>query len=230
MYRNLAIELKDDGSLHIKDVADPLDLWEATRRFFKERRPVKTGRHNFTYPETTNRDVRQLAELWTRVHRRLLRWDLARARQHADEWKQALSQMETATAGAALDAPYAHNDDFWLRWTKRQAIYLSAVRDMPSKTDMIIASVKDAVVQLPTNVASGALAAAEATGAAAKKAGELAGAAPRGLLRGLFGGLGDFKVPLLVGAAVVGGVVLVPKLLARRTPVAVVPGASGGAS
>jgi hypothetical protein len=229
-YRNLTIELQDDGTLHIKDVADPLDLWEATRRFFKERRPVKTGRHGFTYPETTNRDVRQLAELWTRVHRRLLRWDLSRARQHADEWKQALSQMEIATAGADLDATYAHNNDFWLRWTKRQAIYLSAVYDMPSKTDMIIASVKDAVVELPTNLESGALAVAEATGDAARKAGEIASAAPRGLLRGLFGGMGELKVPLLVGAAVAGGVVLVPKLLARRPPMLVMPDSRGGAS
>lgn len=220
-YRNLAIEQTGDGKLVIKDIADPLDLWEATRRYFKERRPVKTGRHNFTYPETTNGEIRQLAEVWTKLQRRVLRWDLSRARQHADEWKEALSVIETATAGADKEATFERNDDFWLRWTKRQAIYLSAVRDQPSKRDMIIDSIKDAVKHLPENLASGAETVADAGAAVGKKAGEVVTAPVRGVFNGLFGKLGT---PLLIGAAVVGGVVIVPKLLARRAPAAPPPG------
>ncbi len=217
MYRNLAIELNDDGKLHIKDIADPLDLWEATRRFFKEKRKVLTSttRAGWTYPETTNGDVRQLAEVWTRVHAKVWRSDLARAKQHKDEWNDARSQIEIATAGADPAATFVHNETFWLRWTKRQAIYLSAVRDMPSKWEMVVDSVKDSVKRLPENLAAGAETIAETTGDVARKAGDIASAAPRGLFRGLFGGLGT---PLLVGAAVVGGVLVVPKLLARRAP------------
>lgn len=221
-YRNLAIEQTGDGKLVIKDIINPLDLWEATRRYFKERRPVKTGRH-FTYPETTNGEVRQLAEVWTKLQRRVLRWDLARARQHADEWKEAISAIETATAGADPDQTFARNEDFWLRWTKRQAVYLSAVREQPSKRDMIIDSIKGAVKKLPDTLATSAEAVADGGASIAKKAGEVASAPVRGLFGGLFGRLGT---PLLIGAAVVGGVIVVPKLLARRAPIA--PPPSGG--
>jgi hypothetical protein len=222
-YRNPAIELRGDGTLQIKDIADPLDLWEATRRFFKEKRAVLTSttRHGWTYPETANGDVRQLADVWTRVHQRLWRGDLARAKQHRDEWNEARSKVEIATAGADPSAPYVHNELFWLRWTKRQAIYLSAVRDMPSKWDMIVDSVKDAVTRLPENIGAGADAVADASASVAEKAGRVATAPVRGLFHGLFGKLGT---PLLVGAAVVGGVIVVPKLFARRGRV---PGEGG---
>ncbi|KAB2888526.1 MAG: hypothetical protein F9K40_20445 [Kofleriaceae bacterium] len=222
-YRNLAIELKDDGKLHIKDIADPLDLWEATRRFFKEKRKVLTSttRHGWTYPETTNGDVRQLAEVWTRVHKQLWRSDLARAKQHRDEWNEARSQIEIATAGADPAAIFGENETFWLRWTKRQAIYLSAVRDMPSKWEMVVDSVKDSVKRLPENLASGAEAVADAGAAVGMKAGEVVTAPVRGVFNGLFGKLGT---PLLIAGAVVGGAIVVPKLLARRSPAAPPPG------
>jgi hypothetical protein len=212
--RNLGIELRDDGVLRIKDIADPLDLWEATRRFFKERRPVRVGRHGFTYPDTSNGEVRQLADVWTRIRSRLWRADLARANQHRDEWKEARSTIEIATAGADPSATFKDNDDFWLRWTKRQAIYLSAVRDMPSRWDMAIDSIKGSVAHLPENLADGAEAVADASATVARKAGEVATAPIRGLFAGLFGRLGT---PLLVGAAVAGGIVLGPKLLAKRS-------------
>ena len=212
MYRNLAIELRDDGTLAIQDIADPLDLWEATRRFLKEKRRVKTSATGWTYPETTNADVRQLAEVWSRVHAKLWRADLARAQQHRDEWKEAMSRIEVATAGADPAATFVDNERFWLRWTKRQGIYLSAVRDMPTKWEMVVDSVKESVARLPQNLAAGAEAVADATAAVAQKAGEVA-TAP---VRGLFGKLGT---PLLIGAAVVSGIVIVPTLLARRVPV-----------
>lgn len=228
MYRNLAIELKPDGKLHIKDIADPLDLWEATRRFFKEKRKVLTSttRHGWTYPETTNGDVRQLAEVWSRVHKQLWRSDLARAKQHRDEWNEARSKIEISTAGADPTAVFVDNELFWLRWTKRQAIYLSAVRDMPSKWEMVVDSVKDSVKRLPDTLASSAEAVADTTGAVARKAGEVASAPVRGLFGGLFGKLGT---PLLIGGAVVGGVIVVPKLLARRAP-SLPPPSAGAAS
>jgi len=213
-FRNLAIELHADGKLQIKDIADPLDLWEATRRFFKEKRKTLTSatRAGWTYPETTNADVRQLAEVWTRIHARIWRSDLARAKQHKDEWNEARSQIEIATAGADSSATFADNERFWLRWTKRQAIYLSAVRDQPSKTDMIIDSVKGSVLRLPETLSASAGAVVDASADALHAAGNLATAPVRGLF-------GKLVTPLLIGTAVVGGVILVPRLLAPRVPV-----------
>ena len=216
MHRNLDITVQDDGTLRIKDIADPLDLWEATRRFFKQKRTVKTSAMGWTYPETTNGDVRQLAEVWTRVHDKLWRADLARAAQHKKEWNEARSQIDIATTGADPNAPFGDNERFWLRWTKRQGIYLSAVRDMPSKWEMVVDSVKGSVARLPETIASSADAVATATASVASKAGEVAVAPVRGVFSGLFGKLGT---PLLIGAAVVGGAIVLPRVLSRRAPV-----------
>ncbi len=224
-FRNLAIELQADGKLQIKDIADPLDLWEATRRFFKEKRKTLTSatRAGWTYPETTNADVRQLAEVWTRVHARIWRSELARAKQHKDEWNEARSTIEIATAGADPAATFADNERFWLRWTKRQAIYLSAVRDMPSKWGMVVDSVKGSVLRLPETLSAGAGATVDVSADALHTAGNLASGALQAAgnlatapVRGLFGKLGT---PLLIGAAVVGGVLIVPRLLPPRVPV-----------
>lgn len=219
-HRNLSIDLRDDGTLRITEIGDPLDLWEATRRFFNARRPVKTGARGFAYPETTNGEVRQLADVWSRVHGRLWRGDLARARQHRDEWRDARSAIEVATAGADPAATFTRNEELWLRWTKRQAIYLSAVRDMPSRWDMVVDAVKASVQRLPETLATSAEAAADASVTVAGKAGELATAPVRGVFRGLFGPLGT---PLLIGAAIAGGIVVVPRLVAGRTRAPVPP-------
>lgn len=211
----LTIELNNDGKLSIKNVGDPLDLWLATRRFFKERRTVKSGTGNSTYPETTNRDVRQLADVWTGIHNRLWRDDLFGAAQHKESWKAARSAIDVAAAGADPSAIFLHNEDFWLRWTKGQAIHLSVARDMPTKWEMVVDSVKEAVVALPENLGRGATAVAEVTASVATKAGEVAAAPVRGVFSGLFGNLGK---PLLIGAAIVGGIAVLPRLVAPARP------------
>ncbi|HVV84771.1 MAG TPA: hypothetical protein VHE35_17015 [Kofleriaceae bacterium] len=217
--RNLDLSLAGDGKLQVREIGDPLELWQATRRFFSERRPVKVGRRGFRYPETTNGDVRQLAQVWNRVHAKLWRSDLSRADQSRDRWKIASAKIQIATAGADPKATFGDNEAFWLDWTKWQAIYLSAVREMPSKWDMVadaaLATAKDLPGDLAKAVASGAETAADATASAARAAGKIVAAPARGLFSGLFGGLGT---PLLIGAAVVGGIVLVPRLWPRSSP------------
>ena len=224
--RNLDLELAGDGTLKVRAITDPLEFWQATRRFFNERRPVKLGRYDFRYPETTNGEVRQLGQVWARVHSKIWRGDLSRADQSLRRWKDARSAIEIATAGADAGATFARNEEFWLDWTKWQAIYLSAVRGMPSKWDRIAdaawATAKDLPGDLAAKLASGASAVADATASAAYTAGKVVAAPARGLFSGLFGKLGT---PLLVGAAVVGGIVLVPRLMPGRTPAP-----NGGAS
>ncbi len=225
-HRNLGLELASDGALKVTDVGDPLDLWQATRRFFGERRPVKVGRRNFRYPETTNGEVRQLGDVWAKVHRKLWRDDLSRADQSLSRWKAARSAITIAATGAAPDATFARNEEFWLDWTKWQAIYLSAVREMPSKWDLVadaaLATAKDLPGDLAATLASGAAVAADATAQAGYAAGRIVAAPARGVFSGLFGNLGT---PLLVGAVVVGGIVLVPRLFPGRAPAP-----TGGAS
>ena len=224
--RNLDVELAGDGTLKVRAITDPLDLWQATRRFFSERRPVKVGRRGFRYPETTNGEVRQLGQVWGRVHSKIWRGDLSRADQSLGRWKAARSAIETATAGADAGATFARNEEFWLDWTKWQAIYLSAVREMPSKWDMVadaaLATAKDLPGDLAAALATGASTVADATASAAYAAGKIAAAPARGVFSGLFGKLGT---PLLIGAVVVGGIVLVPRLLPSRASAS-----SGGAS
>ena len=214
--RNLDLDLAGDGKLRVSEIGDPLELWQATRRFFSERRPVKIGRYDFRYPETTNGEVRQLGQVWNRVHAKLWRGDLSRADQSRSRWKAAFSKLQIATAGADPNATFGDNEAFWLDWTKWQAIYLSAVRGMPSKWDMVaeaaLATAKDLPGDLAKALSSGAEAAADATASVAKTAGKIVAAPARGLFSGLFGDLGT---PLLIGAAVVGGIVLVPRLWPR---------------
>ena len=57
---------------------------------------------------------------------------------------EARSQIDAAAAGVDPEATFAHNEEFWTQWTRRQAVYLSAVRDRPSKFDLMIDSVRDA--------------------------------------------------------------------------------------
>jgi len=154
----------------------------------------------------------------------LWRSDLFGATQHKDAWKGARSTIEVATAGADPAATFPHNEDFWLRWTKGQAIHLSVARDMPSKWEMVVDSVKEAVVALPENLGKGAATVADVSISVATKAGEVAAAPVRGVVSGLFG---KFGKPLLIGAAIIAGIVVVPRLVAKRAPNAL---PTGGAS
>ena len=97
---------------------------------------------------------------------------------------------------------------------------------MPSKWDMVadaaLATAKDLPGDLAAALATGASTVADATASAAYAAGKVVVAPARGVFSGLFGKLGT---PLLIGAVVVGGIVLVPRLLPRRASAS-----SGGAS
>jgi len=222
-YRNLSMELRGDGTLVVKNIADPMDFYLASIRLFRERRPVKKVPRG-KYPETSNGEVRQLAKIWSRLAGQGRR-DFAEVEQRREDWKVALAQIAAATTFTDPDLPFPHNEEFWLRWTRRLAIWLGAAQAMPSKREMIVDSVKESISHLPENLGKGASAVADAGASIARKAGEVA-AAP---LRGLFGGLfGPFGTPLLIGAIVVGGILVVPKLLHPQVPAQ--PPPDGGAS
>lgn len=213
--RNVSLEFRPDGVLAVDGVDDPMAFWQASRAFFLARRPVKIGARNFRYPETTNDDVRQLAGQWNVIH--LLRW---RADIMQDElrqrWRRAYTRIIDLTSGAPPSATFSQNEEFWLEWTKRHAIWLSAAMNIPTRREQIIDALGSTIADLPGDVlalaSDAAGGAADVVAHAGKKAGEVVAAPVRGLFSGLFGRWGG---PLLVGALVVGGVVIVPRLLSR---------------
>ena len=210
--RNATLEITPSGTLRVDSVDDPMDFWQASRRFFNDRRVVKTGARNFAYPETTNADVRQLARIWDGVHKKVWRSDLSNADGYRQRWRFAFKTTIELTDHAVPTATFPRNEEFWLVWTKRQAVYLSAVRSMPTKRDLALEVLDETVHELPGAVVRTAGAVAIGVADAGAKAGQIVAAPVRGLFSGLFGGWGR---PLLVGALVAGSVLVVPRLLPR---------------
>ena len=211
----IALSLGPDGALGVTGAADPIELWGATRRFFLERRP---GRREgaWAYPETTNLDVFHLARLWRAQLRAHWRGDIAarRGQRSRDEWAAELYAVDLALLGAPPAAPYRDNARFWLKLTKPLSTELSIMRDQPSQREVVIGAIKHTVATLPGKLIEGAGDLADGAAGALETAGGVVAAPVRGLFRGLFGDLGR---PLLIGAAVVGAVVIVPRL-ARTQP------------
>lgn len=219
--RNVVLDVGADGLIVVENVDDPMAFWEASRAFFLARRPVMTNARKFRYPATTNDDVRQLVTHWNTLH--LLRWraDVLDEERRA-RWRKAYALVLELTSGAPPSATFARNEDFWLVWTKQEAIWLSVAMNVPTRREQIIDAIGNTVADLPGDVANlvagAAGGAADVVAAAGNKAGKIVAAPVHGLFSGLFGAWGR---PLLVGALVVGGVIVVPRLLSserRRAP------------
>ena len=213
-----AIELTPSGVLTVDSIDDPMAFWQESRRFFLARRPVKVGARGFRYPETTNDEVRQLAVRWNALHLLLWRSDVSQDAFRV-RWRWAFDRVLEASAGKPPAATFARNEEFWLVWTKRHAIWLSSAMDLPTRRELVTEALAQTAADLPRDVVGLAGDVAEGAADAVIKTGKEAGAmvvAPvKGLFSGLFGGL---ATPLLVGALVVGGLVVVPRLLPARAP------------
>lgn len=205
---SLAIDLAADGKLTISGIGDPIELWRETRRFFLARRPALRGARG-PYPETTNRDVRQLAEVWRRVFKQLWRGDLELPIASKERWDADQRTIDRHLFASFDHEPFAANEAFWLTWTSKPAIWLSVMRDQPSRWDTVVDAAKQTIVHLPEALADRAGDVASAAATVGYRAGQIVAAPVRGAASGLFGKL---ATPLLIAAAVVGGVVLVPRL------------------
>lgn len=205
---SLAIDLADDGKLTITGIGDPIELWRETRKFFLARRPVRRGARG-AFPETTNRDVRQLAEVWRRVFKKLWRGDLELPIASKERWDADQRTIDRHLFASFDHEPFAANEAFWFTWTSKPSIWLSVMRDQPSRWDTVVDAAKQTVVHLPEALADRASDVASAAATVGYRAGQIVAAPVRGAAAGLFGRL---ATPLLIAAAVVGGVVLVPRL------------------
>jgi hypothetical protein len=205
---------------------DSLDLYDALLSFYVARRPRRVTTWGTIYPETNVNDVLmvrgQLAKRLAEAPPDRLGLAATRTR-----WQLADADVQRATAGKLLHDIYPDNASFW-REARRLAVDLSASAALPTKvgivTDAIKASVTsvDGVVgdvldvgeRIVTGAADAVVGASKAIASGAKD-----------VVKGGVEGVGDAVIkplvdavgkPLLIGAAVLGGLLIVPKLIGNE--------------
>ncbi len=149
-------------------------------------------------PRSTNGDVVQLADYWSRQLASVKR--VMGANGVEQRWRTALVDVDAIARTGDAHAVYPKNNAFW-RALQTTAVHVAVADEAPSKTDLMIDSLKDSIVHLPDNLKAGAKAiasgAANLAGNVAKGVGHVANEAGKGLFSG-------FGTPLLVGAGLVG--------------------------
>ncbi len=112
--------------------------------------------------------------------------------------RHPLARGDVADLARAGDpnALYPKNNAFW-RALQATAIHVAVADEAPSKTDLMIDSLKDSIVNLPQNIKAGAQAVATGAAGLAHGVGRVANEAGKGLFSG-------FGTPLLVGAGLLG--------------------------
>lgn len=213
----VAITLADNGALSVKGIGDPIELWSALRNFFITQRPelrgTLPGKEGRKYPATTNGDVRQIAAVWRRVVGKIYRGDLGPLSDRKAKWDAEQNKIDRLLFAAFDAETFPENERFWLEWTYNHTGWLSAMRDQPSRWDLVVDALKHTVTSMPGALADRASDVAGAAATVGARAGEIVAAPARGLARGLFGSL---ATPLLIGAIVVGGIVIIPRVWPRE--------------
>jgi hypothetical protein len=151
----LAITTNPDGILIVRGQArDALELWQALRLFYLDRRPRQVGRHGLSYPATVVDEAGQVAQLMSSG---LVRVRGAAGYERAESrWLRALDRMDDHIRGRRGDELYPDNDYFWLKDTFRVAIYASAVREQPARAALLAELVREQNRAILTTLASGA--------------------------------------------------------------------------
>ena len=149
-------------------------------------------------PRSTNGDVVQLADYWSKQLasvKRVIGHDEAKRR-----WAAALVGVDQIARKGDPAAVYPKNNGFWrdLSYVARQ---VSAADEAPSKWDIYTESFKDAVKNLPENIAAGAARVADSVAGVAGDVAHGVGKVANEAGRGLFSGFGT---PLLIGGGLLG--------------------------
>jgi hypothetical protein len=207
--RQISISFDDKGRLHVKNVADPLWLEPALRRFFvargrTERPPIKS-RQRRTYVEVTIDEARQIIEIWDKYANSAK--PLADYRDPRGPWRELTARAAQLMSGKAPDELYPVDEveDLWIG-QRRLGLDYSVLKDNQPLSGW--SGFTTAAYQVTKGWLTGAGGAAvDAASAVASTAADAVGAVGRGL-RGMF-------TPILIGAGVVGGVVIV-SMVARR--------------
>jgi hypothetical protein len=223
--------------LVVRGYGDAFDLYTDLSAFFATLRPVKTNNIGRKYPETTVADARQVIELFT-ARAKQARKDSSLVRDAIEGWGAFVTAHTAMIALRGLEprAVYPENDRLWTHELRRLAIRVSAERATRPEDKTLVGSFVDSATALPGRIADavsgGADEVSDVADAVVKKAGDAIDAVggaikdagrftrdqlPR--LPSLFDPtrwLGELKWPLIVGAGVLGGVVLLPYVTDRR--------------
>jgi hypothetical protein len=200
---------KGDGPFrHFEGVKTFEDLFNAQHKHLSELRgsdklepPPGGGGGKRIIPRTTNSDVIQLADYWSKQLKsvkRVFGHDAVENR-----WNNAAAQANFLARGGRPDAAYANNNVFW-RALQNTAFHISAADELPSDTQLFLQALNDSVHALPDRLKAGAQAIASGAGAVAEGAGKIANQAAKGLFSG-------FGLPLLIGGGALVGVVLLTR-------------------
>jgi hypothetical protein len=203
--------------------ADSLDLYDALLSFYVARRPRRVTAWGTIYPETNVSDVLmvrgQLAKRLAEAPRDQLGLAATRMR-----WQLADADIQRVTAGKLLHEIYPDSANFW-REARRLAVDLSASAELPTKVGIVADAIKGSVSSVG-GVVGDVLDVGEriVTGAAdaVVGAGKAVASGAKDVVKGGVEGIGDAVIkpivdtigrPLLIGAAVLGGLLIVPKLV-----------------
>ncbi len=138
----LSISTNPDGILLVRGQArDALELWQALRLYYLDRRPRQVGRHGLSYPATAVDEAGQVAQL---MSSQLVRVRGASGYERAEaRWLRALDRMDDHVRGRRGHELYPDNDYFWLTDSFRVAIYASAVREHPTRAALLAELVRE---------------------------------------------------------------------------------------
>lgn len=123
-----------DDALAVEGTGEPVDLWDSLRRHYLQLRPARRGSGGLRFPETTRRDVLAVVALFNSELDRATR-DVAGMPAERTLWRRAARRV--ADDGGALDEPYDDNAAFWLRDTKRLAVFLTVAQHLPTRAEML---------------------------------------------------------------------------------------------
>lgn len=201
---------KGDGPFkHFDNVKTFDDLYLEQFKYLRDLRgfdkmkpdPGTTGPEKII-PRSTNGDVVELADYWTRqlgAVKRVMGHDGV-----AREWQAARADVDHLARSGDPNAVYPKNNAFW-RALQKAAIHVAVADEAPTATDLAIEALKQSVTNLPDNLKAGAKAigsgAAQVASDLAHGVGKVANEAGKGLFKG-------FGTPLLVGAGVVGALLI----------------------
>lgn len=209
------------AELRVAEATDPLELWQALRSFFQNRgRTMKTSVSGYRYPETSNREVRAVADLLDRVEQRFARDDLHGQASERARWRQGRAEVMALTSAGDASAVYAKNERFWTYYAKHLCLYLSAAAAVQTRDERAREAFTVAVAALPETLSRAASVTADIAGGALEAISEAAGDVGEGIAspvkRTVSALLGPYVVPVLIGGGILAAALVVPRVLPRR--------------
>jgi hypothetical protein len=131
--------------------ADAVKQWLELKQRYATLRGVKEGKNRKQIPKTTHSDVLQLCTAWSRELRKVEpRSDHERS-EHG-RWMNCTERVATIYDSANPSAEYPENEAFWQECTSRLAVYLESRKVVPSKWQLFLDAVVEAVAELPETI------------------------------------------------------------------------------